>query len=105
MQISTKENGNLIRVSTASSYPGFELKELHCIISQNLNIVGLLQRSLGKKNSHFLFLLRIQNEIYFHHTKRRIEHSENKFLYGLGCLKTRLGVLLSSVSQTPNTCN
>ena len=31
MQISTKENGNLVRVNGGSSFPGFELTGLYCI--------------------------------------------------------------------------
>ena len=32
MQISTKGNGNLVRVSVVSSYLGFELTGLYCIV-------------------------------------------------------------------------
>ena len=36
MEISTKGNGNLVRVRSVLSYPGFELTELNCSMPRSV---------------------------------------------------------------------
>ena len=38
MQISTKENGHLVPVSGVSSYPGFELTGLYCMVFLQISV-------------------------------------------------------------------
>ena len=50
MQMSTKENGNLVRVNGGSSYPGFELTTLYCRMLKFANFWPKSNTSLQRRN-------------------------------------------------------
>ena len=52
MQISTKGNGNLVRFSGVSSYPGFKLTGLYCMVFLQISVKLILGVKYFKTEPH-----------------------------------------------------